>query len=291
MATKKYPETLVNLALDQVGIKESPAGSNNVKYNTWFYGRAVRGDAYPWCCACVNWLFVQAGMGDLFYGGKKSASCMTVEDYMHKAGQKVGINDGRYGDIVFFNFGSGRTRHIGIIVSKNDDGTYKTVEGNTSVTSDDNGGSVMIRNRAKSLISSICRPAYDMHPLIKITGTVKKFKKPNVKSAVLEKHTSNDKVRWVSDNKAGWSKIISLSDGEIGYIKNKYLDKKGLSTYPTYKTNKKAVIRVDNNNASSIKGEIPKGAVVSVITKNTKWSNITYKNVSGYIQTSLIDFK
>lgn len=48
---------LIQIAAGQVGVKESPANSNNVKYNTWFYGKAVSGSAYPWCAVFVCWCF------------------------------------------------------------------------------------------------------------------------------------------------------------------------------------------------------------------------------------------
>ena len=48
---------LVQIATGQIGVKESPANSNNVKYNTWFYGRAVYGSEFPWCCVFVCWCF------------------------------------------------------------------------------------------------------------------------------------------------------------------------------------------------------------------------------------------
>lgn len=50
-------DMVVKTALSQVGIKESPSGSNRVKYNTWFYGREVKGSAYPWCMTYVQWCF------------------------------------------------------------------------------------------------------------------------------------------------------------------------------------------------------------------------------------------
>ncbi len=58
----KYTKTvtadmLVATALAEVGTKEVPSGSNKVKYNTWFYGRAVSGSAYPWCMTFVEWCF------------------------------------------------------------------------------------------------------------------------------------------------------------------------------------------------------------------------------------------
>lgn len=55
-------DMVVTTALSQVGVKESPKGSNNVLYNTWFYGRAVRGSAYPWCMVFVCWCFAHVGI-------------------------------------------------------------------------------------------------------------------------------------------------------------------------------------------------------------------------------------
>lgn len=50
-------DMVVKTALSQVGVKESPSGSNRVKYNTWFYGKEVRGASYPWCMTFVEWCF------------------------------------------------------------------------------------------------------------------------------------------------------------------------------------------------------------------------------------------
>lgn len=54
-------EMVVQTALSQVGTKEKPKNSNNVKYNTWFYGREVSGSAYPWCMVFVCWCFAHVG--------------------------------------------------------------------------------------------------------------------------------------------------------------------------------------------------------------------------------------
>lgn len=50
-------DMVVATALAEVGVKESPKNSNRVKYNTWFYGREVRGASYPWCMVYVCWCF------------------------------------------------------------------------------------------------------------------------------------------------------------------------------------------------------------------------------------------
>lgn len=38
---------VLQVAISQIGIKEFPANSNRVKYNTWYYGKEVSGSAYP----------------------------------------------------------------------------------------------------------------------------------------------------------------------------------------------------------------------------------------------------
>lgn len=50
-------DMVVATALAEVGVKESPKNSNKVKYNTWFYGREVKGAGYPWCMVFVEWCF------------------------------------------------------------------------------------------------------------------------------------------------------------------------------------------------------------------------------------------
>ena len=58
-------EKLLRIAQAELGVTEYPSGSNKVKYNTWFYGKTVSGDAYPWCAVFVCWCFaVLAGQID-----------------------------------------------------------------------------------------------------------------------------------------------------------------------------------------------------------------------------------
>lgn len=147
-------------ASSYIGTKESPANSNNVAFNTHYYGRAVSGDDYPWCCVFVWDVFRMAGASDLFYGGRKTAYCPTYESWALSKGLSVGKGNGRYGDVATMDFGKGRASHIGFILAKLSDGTYQTIEGNTSVTSDDNGGAVMVRVRPQSVIRYIFRPQY-----------------------------------------------------------------------------------------------------------------------------------
>ena len=147
---------ILEIARSQIGTKESPAKSDNVKYNTAYYGREVSDGKHPWCAVFVWWVFRESGASDLYYGGDKTAYCPTLMSF-HK---KQKVTDYRPGDIVFFNF-SGRSSagHVGICESW--DGTYiTTIDGNTGSASEDNGGAVLRRRRHKKFIVGAYRPEY-----------------------------------------------------------------------------------------------------------------------------------
>ena len=113
-------EKILEIARSQIGTRESPANSDNVKYNTAYYGREVSGK-YPWCAVFVWWVFREAGAPELYYGGGETAYCPTLMSF-HK---KQAVTDYRPGDIVFFNFsGKSSAGHVGICESW--DGTYIT---------------------------------------------------------------------------------------------------------------------------------------------------------------------
>ena len=151
-------EKILNIARAEIGVKESPKNSNNVKYNTEYYGREVNSSAYAWCCVFIWWLFKQAGVSNLFCNGKKTASCTYVKNTM----KKQIVDNAKAGDLVLFQFDKDSAAdHIGIIEKVNSDGTYTTIEGNTAIGNDSNGGEVMRRTRKKSLVMCFIRPAYN----------------------------------------------------------------------------------------------------------------------------------
>lgn len=144
----------VNIAMAEVGIKEYPPNSNSVKYNTWYYNKEVSGASYPWCAAFISWIFKENR--DLC---PRTASCAEMLKWFEDKGQIV--TKPQTGDIVFFKYNTNnrRTNHVGLVVGVQ--GTnISTVEGNTSITSDDNGGAVMQRMRNNHIVA-FARPAYD----------------------------------------------------------------------------------------------------------------------------------
>lgn len=153
-------ELIMSKAASYIGTKESPPGSNNVVFNTHYYGGAVSGSRYPWCCAFVWDIFRMCGLSSLFYDGKKTAYCPTVYNWAKQNGLVVPKETAKYGDIILFDWGKDDIAdHIGFVEAYNGV-NYTTIEGNTSTSNDSNGGQVMRRTRYASQIQGIVRPKY-----------------------------------------------------------------------------------------------------------------------------------
>lgn len=154
-------EKILDLARSQIGVKEAPAGSNKVKYNTAYYGREVSGSPYNWCCVFQWWLFREAGAPELFYGGEKMSSCTLLHSWYKAQGQAVDKSELKPGDLVFFNFDGrkGVMNHIGLC-ERVEPGYVTTIDGNTGTASEANGGAVMRRRRELKWVAGAARPAY-----------------------------------------------------------------------------------------------------------------------------------
>lgn len=151
---------ILTLARGELGVCERPAGSNNVKYNTAYYGGPVQGKSLAWCAVFIWWLFREAGIPELYYGGGQTAYCPTLLSY-HKARGQLVRGDYHPGDIVFFNFSGGQTaQHVGLCESWNGR-EITTIDGNTGSGNEANGGAVMRRVRSKKYIVAAIRPAYE----------------------------------------------------------------------------------------------------------------------------------
>ena len=137
-------------------------GTNEVIFNDRYYGEHVSGERYPWCAAFVYCIFEECGASDLFYDGKKTAYCPAIHEWGKKRNLIVPTSEGQYGDIVLFDWnGDGVADHVGFIITRNGNGTYETVEGNTSTYNYTNGGYVLKMTRYYSSIIAIIRPQYD----------------------------------------------------------------------------------------------------------------------------------
>ena len=149
---------LLAVSRRQIGTCESPPDSNNVRYNTWYYGREVMGSAYPWCMVFVQWVFDQAKVRL----PRRTASCGELMRAAQAAGCWV-VRDFRPGDVVIYDFSGKKksTEHCGIVEMELPDYGVQAVEGNTSQSgSQSNGGMVCRKTRPYSQIVGVVRPNY-----------------------------------------------------------------------------------------------------------------------------------
>ena len=152
--------TVLAVAYAEVGTKEYPPGSNTVKYNDWLYGKKVSGADYPWCAAFVCWCFDKASLSHLT---PITASCVAILQYAKDNKRFVSASELQPGDVVLYKFATNNraANHVGIVTAVTDK-TITAIEGNTSVTSDDNGGAVMVRYRDRTPILGGFRPKYEI---------------------------------------------------------------------------------------------------------------------------------
>ena len=144
---------ILDLAAHEVGMKENPPNSNMTPY-----GKEYGWNGVPWCAIFVWVIFNRAGASALLPA--KTASCWALMDAAKKAGLWVEGNY-RKGDVVIFDFpGGASTDHTGIVEDV-EPGYVTTIEGNTSIGNDSNGGQVMRRRRSIKLARGAVRPKYD----------------------------------------------------------------------------------------------------------------------------------
>ena len=134
---------IVEIAKAEIGTTEVPKDSNKTKYGKWF-GL----DGVAWCGMFVSWCYAMRGKPLPNIGFKKGfAGCQTAVAYFKKNNRIV--TEPNPGDIVFFDWNlDGRYDHTGIFVEWIEEGkSFYSVEGNTSLTNQSNGGQVMLRKR------------------------------------------------------------------------------------------------------------------------------------------------
>lgn len=156
MATAKE---LLAVAVRQLNVREDPPDSNNVRYNTWYYGREVSGNAYPWCMAFVQWCFDQAGVKL----PARTASCGTLMNAAKSFGIWV-TEDFQPGDVAIYDFSGKRrtTEHCGIVEAVLPGYGVQAIEGNTSESgSQSNGGMVCRKKRPWKHIVGAIRPEFE----------------------------------------------------------------------------------------------------------------------------------
>jgi len=200
MAFSKAEQKVLDIARAEIGTHESPAGSNRQKYGAFFHDNGV-----AWCAIFVCWVLNMAGFLALIFGFNDFTAGMA--ETFNKHGQFSKTPKGLC--IVFFNFGkpdgwNGRFRgihHVGIRFGQLADGRQATIEGNTSLTSNANGGEVQTRYRDPSGIAGYgiikwpVDPPTVMYTVPKVTG---------MSAAYAVKYLAN------------WGLYSDVKDGKVG---------------------------------------------------------------------------
>lgn len=152
MATAK---DVINWAASQIGVKESPAGSNRVKYWDMYAERAGRGwQGSPWCAAFVSVGYDITGVWKMTSDEGRFRYCPSTVNWAKENGLwRTREQGGQAGDLIIFG-NKGTACHIGFVEKVISGSKYQTIEGNTSVSSNDNGGAVMRRTRELGTVGS-----------------------------------------------------------------------------------------------------------------------------------------
>jgi hypothetical protein len=163
-------DKLLSVCRSYVGTCESPASSNLVKFNDWYYGRS--GVAAAWCSTSALNAFYDAGLQSLVWPTLNEARKAVAEgarNWVRFNRPKNGavVSSGyKPGDVVTFDFTGARktVTHVGIVESVSPDGaTLTTYEGNTSGDdkgSQSNGGAYCRKVRNVKYVVSAYRPSY-----------------------------------------------------------------------------------------------------------------------------------
>lgn len=130
-------QKIIDIATKEIGYAEQPI--NKTKYGLWFGLNGV-----SWCGIFVSWCYAQAdsSLGNIGYT-KGYAGVSTAIVHFKKTGEIT--TKPQLGDVFFIGFKApGIYEHTGIFVKDNLDGTFESIEGNTSASdgSQSNGGQV-----------------------------------------------------------------------------------------------------------------------------------------------------
>jgi hypothetical protein len=151
-ATKPLRERALHQAERDIGMKESPPNSNRCSFTRRW------GMIGPWCAMAVSLWYIDAG----------SKAFRERTDWAYVPYLLSAAIDGRRGialttadrvkpgDIVTFDWdGGGLADHVGLFAGWVDRGrgVFHTIEGNTAIGNNSNGGQVMRRDRSLSQVT------------------------------------------------------------------------------------------------------------------------------------------
>lgn len=147
LAARPVRQKMLDEAKKWEGTKESPPGSNRVKFSAWY------GLVGPWCAMFTSYCGVTVNARGFARGKRWAYVPYVVADAKHGRNNLAITYSPQEGDLVTFDWDNdGVADHIGFFVHWNGGGKtkFRSLEGNTGVGNDSNGGEVMWRDRNKS---------------------------------------------------------------------------------------------------------------------------------------------
>lgn len=135
-------EKIFEIAKNEIGVTENPPHSNHNKYGQWFGF-----DGVAWCAEFCSFCYWHGGFP--IKGGGYTLGFAGVGTAMINFKDKV-TKEPQLMDLVIFDWNADqKPDHVGLFVQwlDRDKGMFESIEGNTSVSNQSNGGSVMKRER------------------------------------------------------------------------------------------------------------------------------------------------
>jgi hypothetical protein len=137
-------ELALAAAIAELGVKESPAGSNVVKFSSWY------GLTGPWCAMFATWCYETKGDSPSFVRGSRYAYVPYIVS--DARGGRYGLSVASSpiaGDLVCYDWQrDGEYDHVGLFEAWTGGSSFTAIEGNTSTSNNSNGGEVMRRTRS-----------------------------------------------------------------------------------------------------------------------------------------------
>lgn len=131
---------------EELGYTESPPGSNNNMFGQW-YGMNYQ----PWCAMAVTWAYEEGAGGSPSFakGQRYSYVPYIVSDAQNLAHGLSVTQDPIPGDLVCYDWSYDTIfDHVGLFECWLSLTDFQAIEGNTSTSSNSNGGQVQRRKRS-----------------------------------------------------------------------------------------------------------------------------------------------
>ena len=153
VAAASVGELALGAALRQLGVRESPPGSNRTPFGRWF---GV--DGVPWCAIFVSYCYAKGAGVTLCHGWHGAGVhrhgvtyVPTLEAWLRATGRWLDrAAPSHPGDLVVFDWDGGEPDHVGFVERRLGRGRLATVEGNT-------GGAVLRRERSLAQVAGFGR--------------------------------------------------------------------------------------------------------------------------------------